>query len=328
MHKRLLPITAALGLAATLALSGCSLGGDSADAKLDPDKSPLSEYWEAMYGGYNEKEAIAQQKKVEELVSQCMTEEGFDYTPVDQSQYSGFSPDDEDRDTEKWVAENGYGMNLSPEAEQEMNEQATEFVDPNQSYVEALSPSEQEAYYKVLYGPGPTDEEMAAMQDGDGDGYEYNWETAGCQGSAQHEINGDDLTQSDKYKSLVESMNSIWEKQQKDPAVLKVEAEWAACMADAGYSDFKVKQDAMDEASAASNAYWETATEDADAATKAEWRANEIEIALADFKCAKKVDYQKVSLTAQFRLENQFIDDNKSELDAMVADIAQAKKGK
>jgi hypothetical protein len=326
MYKRLLPITAALGLAATLALSGCSLGADGAGAELDPDKSPLSEYWEAMYGGYDEKEAAAQQKKVEELVSQCMTEEGFDYSPVDQSQYSGYSSDDEDRDTEKWVAENGYGMNLSPEDEQEMNEQMTEFVDPNQSYVEALSPSEQEAYYEVLYGPGPTDEEMAAMEDGDGGGYEYNWENAGCQGSAQHEINGDDLTQSDKYKSLVDSMNSIWEKQQKDPAVVKVEAAWSACMADAGYPDFKAKQEALDAASKPSNDYWnDGATEEPDAATKAEWRETEIEIALADFKCAEKVDYQKVTLTAQYRLENQFIDDNKSELDAMVADIAQAK---
>jgi len=206
-----------------------------------------------------------------------------------------------------------------------MNEQSSEFVDPNQQYVDALSPTEQEAYYKVLYGPGPTDEEMAAMEEG-GDGYEYNWETAGCQGAAQHEINGDDLTQSDKYKPLMDEINAIWEKQQKDPAIVKVEGAWAACMADAGYSDFKAKQDAQNEVNEAANAYYESgATEEPDAATKAEWRAHEIEVALADFKCAKKVDYQKTYLTAQYRLENQFIDDHKGELDAMVADIAQAK---
>ena len=325
MHKRLLPITVVLGLAASLALSGCSFGADGGAGELDPDKSPMTEYYEGMYGGYDEKEAVKQQEKVEELVAVCMADEGFDYKPVDQSQYTSFSSDDEDRDTEKWVAEHGYGMNMTPEEEDEMNEQSSEFVDPNQQYVDALSPTEQEAYYKVLYGPGPTDEEMAAMEEG-GDGYEYNWETAGCQGAAQHEINGDDLTQSDKYKPLMDEINAIWEKQQKDPAIVKVEGAWVACMADAGYPDFKAKQDAQNEVNEAANAYYESgATEEPDAATKAEWRAHEIEVALADFKCAKKVDYQKTYLTAQYRLENQFIDDHKGELDAMVADIAQAK---
>ena len=58
---------------------------------------------------------------------------------------------------------------------------------------------------------------------------------------------------------------------------------------------------------------------------QAEWRDHEIEVALADFTCAEKVDYQKAYMTAQYRLENQFIEDHKSELDAMVAEIAQAK---
>jgi hypothetical protein len=324
MHQRLLPITVVLGLAATLALSGCSFGGGGADAELDPEKSPMTEYYEAMYGGYDEKEAVAQQKKVEELVAVCMADEGFDYKPVDQSQYTSFASDDEDRDTEEWVAEHGYGMNQTPEEQAEMNEQASEYVDPNQDYVTALSPTEQEAYYEVLYGPTPSDEELKAMES-DG-GYEYNWETAGCQGSAQHEVNGDDLTQSDKYKPLMDDINAIWEKQQKDPAIVKVEAAWAACMADAGYADLTAKQDAMTEVSEEQNAYYESgATEEPDDATKAEWRAHEIEVALADFTCSKKVDYQKTYLTAQYRLENQFIDDHKSELDAMVAEIAQAK---
>jgi hypothetical protein len=325
MHKRLLPITVALGLAATLALSACSFGAGGGDAELDPDKSPMTEYYDAMYGGYDEKEAAAQQKEVEELVAVCMADEGFDYKPVDQSQYSSFSTDDEDRDTEEWVAEHGYGMNPTPEEQEKMNQQSSEFVDPNQEYVTALSPTEQEAYYAVLYGPGPTDEEMAAMEEG-GDGYEYNWETAGCQGEAQHEVTGDDLTQSDKYKPLMDEINSIWEKQQKDPEIVKVQKAWAGCMADAGYPDFTVKEDAMNQVNEASNAYWqEGVTEEPDEATKAQWRANEIDVALADFKCSKKVDYQKTYLTAQYRLENQFIDDHKTELDAMIADIAQAK---
>ena len=305
-------------ISATVFLAGCSaIGGDA--PKLDPEKSPLSEYWSALYGDYDQSDYDDMNKEQEELVAACMADEGFEYIPVDQSQYTSFSDDDVDRDTEEWVAEHGYGMQQSPEEIEEMNEQATEYVDPNQDYVMALSESEQTAYYEVLYGV----QDMEPNADGE---YEYNWETAGCQGAAQHEINGDDLTQSDKYKPLMEEINSIWEKQQKDPAIVKVEGQWAACMADAGYPDFKAKQDAQTEVSEASNAYYESgATEEPDDATKAEWRSHEIEVALADFRCAKKVDYQKTYLTAQYRLENQFIDDHKTELDAMIADIAQAK---
>jgi hypothetical protein len=326
MRTRLLPTSLALALAASLTLAGCTGGGGAGGGELDPAKTPMTEYYDAMYGAYDKEDAAAQQKKVEELVATCMAEEGFDYTPVDQSQYQDMSFDDEDRDTEEWVAEHGYGMNQTPEEQEEMNAQSEQFVDPNQEYVEALSPSEQEAFYEVLYGPSPSEEEMAAMEE-DGSSYEYNWENSGCQGAAQHEISGDDLTQSDKYKPLMDEINSMWEKQQKLPAVVKLEDEWAACMADAGWTDFKKKEDAMMEVNEASNAYWENgATEEPDDALKAEWREHEIEVALADFKCAEKVDYQDKYLAAQYEFENQFITDHKSELDAMVADIAQAKK--
>ena len=325
MLKRLLPATVALAIAA-LALSGCGLAGGGGAEKLDPNSSPLSEYYTAMYGGGDEKEMVAQQKKVEELVAICMAEEGFDYKPVDQSQYSFTSTsDEEDRDTEEWVAEHGYGSFQTPEEQEEMNAQTEDYVDPNSEYVMALSPSEQTAYYEVLQGPQLSQEEYEAMEES-GEAMEYSWETSGCYGKAQHEVSGDDVTQSDKYKPLMDELNKIYEKQQIDPAVVKVNAEWASCMADAGYADFKTKQEAMDSVYAESNAYWEGgATEEPDEATQAKWRENEIDVALADFKCAEKVDYQKRTLEAQYALENQFIDDHKTELDAMIAEVEQGK---
>ena len=323
MRKRL-PTTIVLAVAAALALSACS-GGEGGGEKLDANETPLTEYYEAMYGGFDEKAQIAKQKEAEDLVAACMAKEGFEYTPVDQSQYMNFSADDqEDRNTEKWVAANGYGMTQTPEQQAEAEEQMSEFVDPNQPYVEALSPGEQTAYYEVLYGPGPTEEEQAAMESGDGS-YEYNWETAGCQGAAQHEVNGEDVTQSEKYKPLMDELSTIWEKHQKDPKVTALNTAWAACMADAGYSEFKTKDDAMMSVNDASNAYYETLTDTPDDAKLAELRENEIAVALADFKCAEKVDYQDQVLAVQFDLERQFIDDNKSELDAMIADVEQGR---
>jgi len=223
------------------------------------------------------------------------------------------------------VAEHGYGSFQTPEERAEMDEQAEDYVDPNMDYVNALSPSEQTAYYEILQGPQMTEEEYAAMEES-GEAMEFNWETQGCYGAASHEVNGDDVTQSEKYKPLMDSLNKLYDTQQKHPETVKVDAEWAACMADAGYAEFKTKQEAQESVYAESNAYWENgATEEPDEATQTKWRENEIDVALADFKCSEKVDYQDRTLKVQYDLENQFIDDNKAELDALIAEVAQAK---
>jgi hypothetical protein len=327
MHKRLVPALV-LAVASTLAFSACSLlPGGGGDEKLDADKTPMTEYYNAIYGEYDSKESIKQQNKVEELVATCMSKEGFDYKPVDAAANMGKMSDDvEDRETKKWVSENGYGMNLTPEQEEKQNAEAESWVDPNEDYVSALSPAEQEAYYAVLYGPGPTAEEQAAMDAGES--YEYNWENGGCQGAAQHEVTGDDLTQAEKYKPLMDAMNKMYEKQQKAPAMVTLNAAWSSCMADAGF-DFTGKDDAFQEVSEQQNSFWENApadTEGPDDATKKQWREHEIEVSLADNTCAEKTDYKKKSLESQFAMEKQFISDHKSELDALVADVEQGKK--
>jgi hypothetical protein len=319
MHKRLLPASITVAVLASLALAGCSAGGGGGE-KLDPEKTPLTEYYEAIYGGYDEKEQTARQNQVEDLVAACMAEEGFDYVPVDQSQYASFSKDDgEDRDTEEWVAAHGYGMTQTPEEQAASEEESAAFVDPNQDYVMALSESEQIAYQEVLYGPQPTEEEMQSGE------YTYDWKTAGCQGSAQHEIQGDNVYDDVKYKPLLDDMSAIYEKVLKAPAVTKLDGKWSACMADAGYTGLSTKDDAMNQINDESNAYYETLTGEADPAKLAEIREHEIAIALADFTCSKKLDYEHTRLSVQFDLERQFITDHKSELDAMVADVAQGK---
>ena len=304
-----------VALAAAVALlAGCA---GTADApKLDREKSPLTEYWSALYGDFDEDDYAAQSKEQEELIASCMSDEGFEYIPVDQTQYMSFEGDDVDRDTEEWVAEHGYGMQQSPEEIEEMNEQATEYVDPNQDYVMALSESEQTAYYEVLYGV----QDMEPNADGE---YEYNWETAGCQGAAQHEVQGEMPYDNDKYKDLLDDMNSVYEDVQKDPEMKKLDTEWAACMSEAGETGFKKKFDAMESISDELNAMYEdpTAQEDQDAfaETQEKLRKKEIKLALVDFHCSQEVDYSDRSLTIQFAAEQQFIDDNKKQLDEMVA---------
>lgn len=324
-----------LAIVSVLALSGCSSAGGSGGAgDLSYEDSPLGTYMTALYGDMDQKKLDAQQAEIEELVAACMKDEGFEYIP--NTQNGGVmmsSADMEDRETEEWVASNGYGMIQSEEQIAEQQAQAEEYVDPNADYTASLSASEQTAFYETLYGPGPSEEEMEAMEAGDGS-YEYNWETAGCQGAAQNEVQGasQDAYTDPKFAGLFEKMNELYTKAMEQPAVKELDAKWADCMADAGYSEFTSKNEAMMSISDEQNAFYENQEVDEsgvpiepDPAAMEELRQKEIDLALADFRCSEKLDYMQKTLEAQFALETQFVEDNKSELDAMLAEYSTGK---
>lgn len=326
MNRRLQTAIIATITVAALGMTGCAsnAGGGAASGsggKLTYEDSPLNKYMSAVYGDYDDDEALADSKKAEESTAACMAAEGFDYVPVDQSQnLSSFnSADMEERETEAWVAANGYGMTQSPEDMAAQQEQSESYVDPNQDYVATLSQSEQDAFYEVLYGPPQTEDMM--NEDGSS---EYNWEDAGCSGAAQHEINGDNPYEDEAHKPLVDAMTKLYENLAKDPGIQALDAEWAACMADSGNPDYSAKQDAINAASELSNTLYDNDTGEAPSDEDlAEVRAAEIEIALADFTCSEKVDYTDSMFTLQFALEEQFVADHKAELEAFSADSQQ-----
>jgi hypothetical protein len=302
---------------AALVLTGCAGGPNGGGGDLDYEDSPLAKYLEAVNGTWDEERAVADSKKTEEFKAECMAEEGFEYTPVDQSQNMVFMGEEEmaERETEEWVASNGWGFVQTQDEIEKQQAEQEEFVDPNQPYVEALSPSEQEAYYATLYGAPPAEEEMA--EDGS---YEYNWETAGCEGAAQHEVQGDNYWEDEKFTDLNESMSTMWEDLAKQPEMVALDEKWSACMADAEYPDLKTRGDAQNVIMDEQNAFWEGDNPEgpSDEQVK-ELKQKEIDIALADFRCGEELDYKNAQLKAQFALEEQFIEDHKSELDELVA---------
>ena len=305
----------ALMLGVGLTLSACSIIGGGAE-KLDPEKSPLAEYMSAFYGSQDQDFYNEQNKQIEELVAACMNDDGWEYLPVDQTQFGNFDYDAEERNTEEWVAANGYGANLTQEQQDEMYGSPEEFVDPNQDYVSTLSETENIAYYAALYGPGPSEEDL-----NDDGSYEYSWEDGGCYGKSQHEVSGDQAYDQDQFKPIFDAMGALYEDQSKDPRMKELDAAWASCMSDAGYTKFKVKGDAAQSVYDQQNEYWENNTSGeapTDEQTK-EWRDAEIDVALADFKCGEKLDYTQKALAVQFELEEQFIKDHKAELDELVA---------
>ena len=316
-------------LTALTLLAGCS-GSDDEPAKAAEQESPLTEYMNSVYGGdlspeEQEAQYAEQLEKEQELVAQCMQEEGFEYTPdtTSSSFYAGdgteYQPDDRD-----WVSQYGYGAVNGPWSESPAPEE--EYVDPNGDYVATLSESEQTAFYEALYGPTPSEEELA--EDGS---YEYDWTTAGCQGAAQHEVAGEDPSQSEEFQPLFEAINGLYQDMATSPAMAELDDEWSACMDAAGHGGFATRSDAETAIYDELNALHENAPIAADGTSTGPDEAaldalgeKEVEQALADLDCREETDYTDRSAEITRELEQQFVDDHKTELDALKAAAEQA----
>ena len=241
MSRSFAALASAPLLALALVLTGC--GADSGpDSAPDPADSPLSKYMMAVYGQSGDEEdwqkkAIEDNKKTEELVAQCMNEEGFEYIP--QTNNMSFDTGEEwDPESEEWVAEYGYGAVNWPGRDDAGEEEAVE--DPNQDYLTGLSESEQMAYSESLWGPQPAEEDLA--EDGS---YSPTWEEQGCYGWASHEIRGDDPMQLEQHKPLMDALQAFWQEQSTAPELSEVDAAWAECMADGGHGGFTKQADAQ-----------------------------------------------------------------------------------
>lgn len=337
--RRTVPLFATIVVAA-LALTACTNSGDNPSAD-DWQNSPLNKYLAAAWGGdlsqeEQERRMNDQQKQAEDLVAACMSEQGFDYTPVDYSGMTSYSTGDEWKpDSREWVAQWGYGaIDWPGKAEMEAEPVPDqEFVDPNQEYRESLSESEATAYDEALYGaPVPDD---AIGEDGS---YEYDWEQSGCQGKAHHEVYGaQGLWDDEQFADLTAAMNKMYEDIESDPRNVELDQEWSSCMTDAGHPGFVKQWDAQQSIYDEMNSFWENGPEWDDSKSEEEnsrvfedynaqiekemqpLKDTEIELALADLDCREKTDYRGKKTKIQWELEEQFIADHKAELEAFKA---------
>jgi hypothetical protein len=324
------PLSALAALA--LLLSGCSGSekDDTGSAGAEQG-SPLEKYLSAAYGAdlspeEQEEKFAEQQRQTEELVAQCMQEEGFEYTPAtDTGAYMSSGEDTEWKpDDREWVAQYGYGAVKSPFSEEMPSEE--EFVDPNADYVASLSESEQMAFYEALHGPQPDEEEMS-----EGGEMEYDWTQAGCMGAAQHEVAGEDPSQSEEFKPLFEAINELYTDTASWPGTAELDAEWATCMEDAGHGGHASPMEAQNSIYDELNKVHEnvdmseepSAPIEPDQAAMDAIAEREVELALADLDCREEIDYRDRHAEITREVEQQFIDDHKAELDAMIASVEQ-----
>lgn len=321
-------------------LAGC--GGDS-DSELTYEDSPLSDYMSSLYDAEmspedQQAELDAQELEQEEAVAACMQAEGFEYVPVTGMTMIAAGDDDMwDPDSRDWVEKYGYGIFSSPWDDEEVSEEEMT-DDPNAEYVESLSDSERTAYESTLYGESATDEQAEDPE------FDWNSLDQGCYGeameAAQNMSEIDALYE--EFEPLMTKMSELYDTALSSDKMVELDAEWAACMADTEFTEFAARSEAeasvyetqeklYEEQNAASEAIdWENASAEeaeelmsgTDPMSTPEWAEEadkERALALADFDCRDEIDYDSTSLSIQFELEEQFIADNKADLEAFRA---------
>lgn len=323
-----------------LALAGCSGdGGNGEVVAADPAaESPLERYLAPFTeGARHTRESVERElRRTEELVAECMAKEGFEYQPIDQE---GLGPaigsehetDWGDTASEEFVSQYGYGIADWPGAEHAENQAPPQFVNPNQEYLASLTESEQQAFMEALNGPVPSDEEFEA-----GDEFEYDWATAGCHGAAQHQVQ----TETDSVRAAYEDpefkelfaaqeelYSGLWDETGRNEDITALDSEWATCMAGVGYSEFDSPLGAQNSLGAEYEQLVEASDPNGeghgiDDSDLDAFREREIDVASSDSACKNEVGYAEKALRIRFALEQEFIDEHREKLDALLAKYA------
>lgn len=338
--RRLAPVAAA----ATL-LAACSSGDgetndsspDSSDAEATSEpiaQSPFEEILGSLEGdptgrGISD-EQLKQLRRYEEIVADCMAEQGFSYVPIDPAEawtewtdpYGGLS------DLE-FAETYGYGVAASFE-EAESAENDDVFVDPNWEAYEAMTESEQRAWEVALSGES-ADDDGASPEPAATDAA-----NRGCSGIADAEVYGKSdevdvwtqIYENPEFVDLFEQMERVRTDVWESPEILELDQAWASCIADAGYPGFENPTDAVNSIYSELEATWEVDEygefTPPSAQQLEDLREMEIPLATADRTCQQDLNYDDTQVELRNAAEQAFIDDNRASFDALSAALAQA----
>lgn len=323
----------------TLALAGCSSPGSPA-----AEDSPLEVLYAAALGSdgsLSAAERHAQERarylRQDELVAQCMAEQGFTYVPSDYGapaqDFSALNSDG--LDPAEFAALYGYAITTWEDtpaglAWAQAEDERGPDVNPNEAIQEAMGEAEAEAWREALSGTDAYWEAAAAT-------LEWDWEQEGCIGRARHEIGADSgreaadaVTSDPQYTELLNEWNAIGERTAADERLDALRGEWATCMVTAGFPGLPSPEAAMQSIFDAKSALIATLpTEDLQdpaftGPDLTELREQEISIATADLACQEKVDYVQRVREVRDEHERAFIEENGATLDAYLTALAEA----
>lgn len=241
----------AVALTMAVILAGCGSDESTETAAVE---SPIAEFLgqDDFLTDPDAAEAqfIEQERERQEIIAECMKEQGFEYVPVDMSDVIDFGGDGEEEwGSDEWVAKWGFGITTQRYSQAQVGDNLLGFDDsfmtddfdndPNNAIVEALSPAEQEAYYEALYGGDDSfpafdeslsDEEIEAQME------DFTFEPQGCEGEGYE---ADQTTRF--YMDFSDDLQAMEERMQADPRVTAKQQEIADCVAEKGQSYTKME---------------------------------------------------------------------------------------
>ncbi len=244
----------------------------------------------------------------EELVAECMAEQGFEYLPqpllVNEP-----APDEPEQGTREFAERYGYGIFLQPRYV--TNDGASDLRDVNADIKATMSLAERAEYDRALHGTGEDNFVMS--------GDEVDLEVTGCSGvMIDYSINGggkSDPVYVDA-SAYVQHIDEVL--LAEDPRVAAADARWAECMSDAGWPGLASQPDASLLAFEWLDALIAAMTEPGP-----EVLADEVSLALADFDCTESTGYHAIRTELRDELQQEYVDDHREELEGWLAAWAQ-----
>ncbi len=265
-----------------LVLGACSSATTEATSETEEEtqessetevyRSPIADFLgfdtAAFASEENQEEFAEQEREAQQQIAVCMRDEGFEYTPIDNSDFISFEggPDGDGPEwgSKEWVEKYGFGISTMRFSQATVGPNLVGYddgrdglgddgpSDPNQIYVESLTPEEQEAYYAALYGTdqGPegidpenmTEEEINEAYE---DYYENEFVPSGCNNEVYEEIynNEDDVFGDNEQMNAFndefgDELEDLFERMQNDPRMIEQAQKISTCVADKGYSDY------------------------------------------------------------------------------------------
>jgi hypothetical protein len=219
---------------ALVALSGC--GSDEAEATSSP--------FEALFGEpESPAESRAKQLEQEEIVAQCMREQGWEYTPVDWAAQFPDQPEVDDPTGDEFGRQYGYGIARNyelwewPNLDEDGNYvdggfEGGNVVNPNDEYVSSLAPTEMEEYQVALYGEQSIVVSTVPVEASGDEAVAEPYtppplEEQGCYGKAQAEVYGEQVWNDPDFS---ERFGALSEDLENDPRLEDAEIAWSDCM--------------------------------------------------------------------------------------------------
>ncbi len=237
--------------------AACGTDGDSTEAGA---ASPIAEFLgqEDFFNSDEDSQArqAERERERQEEIAACMKEQGFDYTPVDNSAFLSVTGEDGlDFDSREWAEKYGFGITTQRFSQEEVGpdlvghtfdqtEDGEEFVDPNQEMLDGMDDATRQAYFEALYGSEDdfpvidetmTDEEIAEIEEN------FVFEPSGCEGEAY----ADDFN-NDFYIEFGDELEELYESVENDPRVAEQQEQLTACIADKGF-DFDASSDGFNQ---------------------------------------------------------------------------------